>query len=58
MRLLTTLAFSLILGVAFAAGAVADGKTGSKPATTSSPDSASQPLDDYLGGCSSKKPIS
>lgn len=56
MRLLTVFVFCLMLGVSFVASAVADGKQSSKPATTSAPET-SQPLDDYLGGCSQPKPI-
>ncbi|MGJ3259602.1 MAG: hypothetical protein ACFE0S_08365 [Rhodospirillales bacterium] len=58
MRLLTAFVFSLMLGVSFAAGAVADGKTSSQPASSSTPETSSTPLDDYLGGCSQPKPIS
>lgn len=58
MRLLTAFVFSLILGVSFAAGAVADGRQSSQPASTSAPETSSTPLDDYLGGCSQPKPIS
>ncbi len=58
MRLLSVFVFSLMLGISFAAGAVADGKQSSQPATTSAPETSSTPLDDYLGGCSQPKPIS